>query len=470
MADPIGTLADHALGLRYDRLPAALVATLKMAMIDTVGAILAGRYSLFGRTIIQRALETGGRGEAQLIGAGLRIPVAEAAFANAILGRCLELDDVHEGSPRTGYGHGGHINIAVMPAVLAALDVAPSPVAGTEVLAAMAAGGDLIARIRLAAGEAGRLGWEGPTVAPFGVVAAAGRILGLDRQTLLHAMSAAYSQCAGNVQSTTDGGWDVWLNAGTAARSGMLAVDLARRGFLGTSAPLLGTSGLYPLYFRGEYHEDALTGQLGEFFESQHVSVKPYASCKATHNAIYTAMRLQRDRGLAVQDIRRIVIHTSRYSLKLVGLDGSGQPKPMPSDVGKAQFHLGFTVATGLVHGTVMPDVLEAALHDPDVQRLSEATEVLHSAAKDKLQKQRGYQPDDVTIEMTDGSSFTACEPYTIGHPSNPMSRSEVAEKFRNCIRLGMSPGGHIDAPFFLDLVDRLEDLPDARLLCRALA
>ena len=32
--------------------------------------------------------------------------VAEAAFANAVMARCRELDDVHEGSPRVGMGQG----------------------------------------------------------------------------------------------------------------------------------------------------------------------------------------------------------------------------------------------------------------------------------------------------------------------------------------------------------------------------
>lgn len=470
MDDPVVRLVAHARDTRCEQLSPALVDALKASLIDTVGAIVAGARAPMGRMLLQRAHEQGGRGEAVLVGTGLRVPAAEAAFANAVLGRCLELDDVHEASPRVRRGHGGHVNIAIVPAVLAALDLAPQPVSGADVLAALAVGGDLIARIRLAAGEAGRLGWEGPTVAPFGVVAAAGRVLGLDAPSMHSAMSAAYAQCAGNIQATTDGAWDVWLNAGTAARAGMLAIDLARRGYRGTAAPLLGSSGLYPLYFRGEYHEDALLGELGTFFESEHVSLKPYASCKASHNAIYTAIRLARANRLAPEDIRRITIHTSRYGLTLVGLDSAGQPKGLPRTLGEAQFHLGFAVATGIVHGAVMPDVLEAALDDPRVRALCERTEIVHLPAKDELQRERGYPPDDVTLLARDGVAHTGCETYTLGHPCNRMTRAELEDKFGRCLKLGEAAGSRIDAQAFLHRVDELEHLPDARGLTGPLA
>jgi 2-methylcitrate dehydratase PrpD len=53
-------------------------------------------------------------------------------------------------------------------------------------------------------------------------------------------MGAAYSHCCGTGLSNVDGGWDGWLPAGQAARAGVGAAELARRGYVGTKVPLLG--------------------------------------------------------------------------------------------------------------------------------------------------------------------------------------------------------------------------------------
>jgi len=90
-ADPILTLVDHARRVRYEDLPSHVVETVKQAIIDTVGAGLAGSSAELGRIVAAMARENGGG-----------IPAREAAFVHAIMARCRELDDVHEGSPRVG--------------------------------------------------------------------------------------------------------------------------------------------------------------------------------------------------------------------------------------------------------------------------------------------------------------------------------------------------------------------------------
>ena len=454
--DPILTLVDHALGVRYEDLPPHVVEVVKKAIIDTVGAGLAGSSAELGRIVGAMARD----------GYGERIPASEAAFVHAIMARCRELDDVHEGSPRVGFGHGGHVNVMIMPAALAVIERLSYPVSGRELITAIAVGGDILVRLRLAAGEAGRLGWEGPTVAPFGVAATAGRLLRLDKGMLANAMGAAYAHCAGNVLSTSDGTWDVWLNAGIAARAGVVAAELAWRGHRGARAPLLGAAGLYPLYFRGEYHEAALLSELGTDFESGNVSIKPYAACKATHHPIYTALELKRRHGIAPAAIAHIVVRTSDYNMRLAGLDEHGAPKVAPRSVNDAQFSIPFTMALALVKGAVMPDTLsEDALADAAVLGLARRIELQVTEAKNALAKQEGYVPADVDIHMQDGSVWRGCEPYVKGHPRNPMDFDEVVAKFMRCAALAASPVAAEALETFCETVRRLETMDDTRLL-----
>ena len=469
--DPIVSLVDHALGARYDDLPAHVVTTVKHAIIDTVGAGLAGSSAELGRLVAAMTCDNGGAPHSTLWVSGDKVPAAEAAFANAIMARCRELDDVHEGSPRVGHGHGGHVNVMIVPAALAVLERLPRPVSGKELITAIAVGGDILVRLRLAAGDAGRLGWEGPTVSPFGVAATVGRLHRLDDAALLNAMGAAYAHCSGNVLSTSDGTWDVWLNAGMGARAGVVAVDLARRGHRGARAPLLGSAGLYPLYFRGEYHADALLSGLGTDFESGAVSIKPYAACKATHHAIYTALALLREHPIDPAAIERIVVRTSDYMMTLAGLNEHGEPKVAPRNINEAQFSIPFTMALAMLKGSVLPDTLtDAALADPAILRLARKIELCVTEAKNELAKREGYPPVDVDIHTTGGGVFRGCEPCVKGHPRNPMTFDEVVEKFRRCAELSARelPRGALDE--FCARVADLELLEDVRSMPRYLA
>ena len=469
--DPTVALVDHALGVRYEDLPASVVRTIKHAIIDTAGAGLAGSSAPLGRIVADMARDNGGTPASTLWSYGDRLPVSEAAFTNAVMARCRELDDVHEGSQRVGHGHGGHVNVAIVPAALAIVERLPYPVSGRELITAIAVGGDILVRLRLAAGDAGRLGWEGPTVAPFGVAATVGRLQRLNKDELTSAMSAAYAHCSGNVQSTTDGTWDVWLNAGMGARAGVVAVELARRGHRGAHAPLLGSAGLYPLYFRGEYHADALLSELGKDFESGAVSIKPYAACKATHHAIYTALVLLHRHHIDPRSIEHIVVRTSDYTMRLAGLNEHGEPKHAPRTINEAQFSIPFTMALAMITGAVLPDTLtEASLTDPEILNLSRRITLTVTDAKNEQAKSAGYAPTDVDIHTINGRVFRGCEPDVPGHPRNPMSFGEVVEKFHRCAALSAVKLSAEALQRFCSGVAGLESCDDVRTMPRGLA
>jgi 2-methylcitrate dehydratase PrpD len=464
--DPIVALVDHALGVRYEDLPSDVVETVKNAIVDTAGAGLAGSSAECGGIVANMTREHGGAPESTLWVYGDAVPAAEAAFANAVMARCRELDDVHEGSSRAGQGHGGHVNVVIVPAALAVLERLPRPVTGRELIAAIAVGGDILVRLRLAAGDAGRAGWEGPTVSPFGVAATVGRLHRLDHDTLSRAMGAAYAHCSGNVLSTSDGTWDVWLNAGIGARAGVVAVELARRGHRGARSPLLGGAGLYPLYFRGEYHADALLSGLGRQFESGAISIKPYAACKATHHPIYTSLALASAHHIDPASIERIVVRTSDYMMTLAGLNEHGEPKYAPRTINEAQFSMPFTIALALMKGGVLPDTLtEHALADPAILALARKVTLTVTDAKNELGRRQGYPPVDVEIHCSDGSIWSGCEPYVKGHPHNPMTFSEVGEKFRRCAELSALPIASVTLDEFCDRVANLESVEDVRAI-----
>lgn len=464
--EPMGQILEHVSRVRYEDLPAGTVEVVKKAIVDTVGAGIAGSSAPIGKMVSEMVRGWEGRKQSRVWVYGDRVPAQEAAFANAVMARCRELDDCHEGNKRRGGGIGGHIGVTVVPAVLAMAESSPAPVSGKRLILAIAVGGDIVARLRLAAGESGLAGWVAETSSPFGIVAAAAKLFDLGPELVANAMGAAYAFCSGNVLSTTDGSWDIWLAGGIGARGGMLAVDLARRGYIGSKSPLTGSAGLYPLYFRNEYHEKALLSGLGKEFEIANVSIKPYSSCKATHHGIYTVLELAKKHGLTPDVIERIEVKTTSYQMRLVGRNEKGEFKHSPRTVNEAQFSLPFTVATALIRGTVFPDVLtEESLKDAEIVSLARKVAVEATPEKDELMRTQGQPPSDVSIYTSGGKVYSGSEPFVKGHPQNPMSFDECAAKFWRCVALSARPLGRTGLARFLREIEGLEQVEDMRSL-----
>lgn len=277
-------------------------------------------------------------------------------------------------------------------------------------------------------------------------------------------MGAAYAHCSGNLLSITDGTWDVWLNPGRGARSGLISVELARRGHQGSKVPLLGIYGLYPLYFRNEYHEDTLLSDLGKRFESVNVSIKPYSSCKCTHQAIYTTLTLLKKHNIKADQVERVGVKTCTYNMDLVVLNEKGEHKFVPRTLHEAQFSLPFTIATAIIKGDVFLEVLdEKTIKDPEILRLSRKVLVENTPEKDKILTKERFPPDDVEIYTKDGKVYSGCEMYAKGHPQNPMTFDEVIEKFERCIRVSAKPLKRKKTDEFLAKVKNIEEFDDVR-------
>ena len=91
---------------------------------------------------------SGAAARATLLGFGGKAPAAWAAFGNGSLGHMLDYDDSFVGDGEAGQVHIGHVSVATIPATLA-LAEALGGVSGRELIAAVAAGTDLMCRIGL---------------------------------------------------------------------------------------------------------------------------------------------------------------------------------------------------------------------------------------------------------------------------------------------------------------------------------
>lgn len=460
--DPIRKFVRHFVSARYEDLSPKVIEAVKMTVLDTAGAALAGSSSEPGRGIARIVQRYGGAGGSTLLAHGGRVAPPMAALANGVMARCCELDGTHESG-------GGHVGVCLVPAALALAESAPGPVSGREQALGIALGVDMLCRLRMGAGKSKAIGWMAETMAPMSVAAMGSRLLGLDEERMLDAVGLAYASCSGNVQPTVEGAWSLWTPAGSAAAAGILAIDMAREGFQGPRNPLLGEFGLYRLYFRGDYDEEALLGGLGERNEIVHNSLKPYPTCKYTHHAIATTLALVREHALRPEQVRRVTVATNAMGAAQCGFDAAGAPKTAPPTPGAAKFSIPFTVAAAIARRQVtLEEFTEEAIRDAGLLALAARVETRVDPAKDALPML--YPPMDVRIETTDGRVIVGCEPFVKGHPENPFTLGDCVERFMTAAGAAVRPLARERLERFVSMVENLEDVKDAGELAPLLA
>jgi 2-methylcitrate dehydratase PrpD len=453
--DPMQTFVTHFRAARYEDLAPEIVETVKITILDTMGAALAGSASEAGRGIARLARRHGaGVAGSTLVVHGGKIAPPMAALGNGVMARCLELDGTHE----TG---GGHVGVCMVPAALALAESAPSPLSGRTLVVGIALGVDMLCRLRMGAGKSKAIGWMAETMAPMAIAAMGSTLLGLPEDTTLDAIGVAYASCSSNVQPTVEGAWSLWTPAGTAASSGLLAIDMAREGFRGPRHPLLGEFGLYRLYFRGDYDEAALLGELGQRNEITNVSLKPYPTCKYTHHAIATALRLVGAHGVTPEQVKRVTVATNTMGAAQCGFDATGAPKIAPETANAAKFSIPFTVAAAIARRRVtLAEFTEASVHDPALRDLAARVQTRVDPAKDALPML--YPPMDVTVETTDGRVLSGCEQFVKGDPRDPFTLADCVERFTAAAASAARPLPAADLEQFVTMVEHLEDVKDA--------
>jgi 2-methylcitrate dehydratase PrpD len=259
-------ILENVVAVSFRELSEEVVEATKKSVIDTLAAAIAGRKAIGCETVVRLVKEWGGKKEATILSYGFRVPFPNAIFANSVMSRALDLDEVHDNGTV-------HPSATVVPATLGAAEYVKG-VSGKEFIAANALGIDLICRMSLA-----------PTVGcsisgmnfsfqcgTFGAAAAVGKLLKLNRDQMLNALGIAYSQAAGNSQCYIDGSLTIRVQQGLSAKAGAISAVLGQRGITGAEHFFEGKFGYFNIYHKGGFNRNILLRNLGKHFEGVNVS------------------------------------------------------------------------------------------------------------------------------------------------------------------------------------------------------
>jgi 2-methylcitrate dehydratase PrpD len=409
---PTETLAAYAASFEHTDLPTEVVHHAKRAVIDWHASVFPGLASPVVGMLESALAEDLDRGDARLIG-GRPCTLRTAALINGTAAHAAEVDD----SFRDAMYHPGAATIA---AALAAGQHTGAD--GRAFLRGVVLGYEISTRIGVVLGRPHYRYWHNTgTVGTFGAAAAAGCILGLDRNAFAHALATAATFTAGLQQAFRMDSMSKPLHAGRAAEAGVLAALLARQGVTGSLDVLDGESGLGRAMAEDPSWAD-VGATLGRDFHIKRLTFKNHIGCGHTFAAIDGALALRQRHRLAAMDIAAVRVATYRPALDIACYG-------IPATANEARFSFPYVVATALVHGSVRLAAYEPErLQDPRTRALMERIAI--DVDPDIDAGFPGRRAARVEITLTDGRRFEHVQPNRKGDPEEPLTDPELHDKF----------------------------------------
>jgi 2-methylcitrate dehydratase PrpD len=419
------TLARYVANLRYEDIPEKVLERARNTICDTVGAIIFG-YSLpWSQMIVDYATTYGRGGKSRILGpGGDSVHPPMAALANGALAHAFELDGAAQPSA------GAHPCATTFPAALAIAQ--ERGFGGRDILTCFVAATEVLLRIGTATKKSNEhRGFHAPgTTGPFAAAVGAGKLLGFDESRLVNTIGIAASLSGGLVQFSRSGtgGMVKRLHFGRANESGVLAANLAERGFTGPHDILEGEFGFLRV-FCDEFDIGKLTAGLGETFMTTNIYMKRFAchgSCQAPLQAL---QGLQDKHEFSAAHVERIDVHGSR---DMVDRHNILEPK----DRMLAQYSVPFAMALALFRDPRDPRSFDdSAISD---------TDILAMTRRVRLHQEEGATASGavVTIMLKDGTAIQERVTQIKCTPALPPTRADVYEKFsvltRDCSRKNM--------------------------------
>ena len=418
MSEITQTLADHATGLRYEDLPPEVADKACELVLDLVGIGLRASADAASTPPIRDAvLALAGPGSASMFGEARQVHPAHAALFNGALAHSLDFDDTHRDSSL-------HPGAAVVPAVLALAE--HHGIGGERAVAAIVAGYDITCKLGMAVNPKSHYerGFHPTaTLGVFGATAAGANLLGLSAEELVAAFGVNGSQAAGSLQFLENGSYNKRLHPGLAAHSAILALELARHGFVGSSSPIEGRRGLLRGYSDAAEPERAVAG-LRERWEIMHTAIKPYPCCRYSHAGLDIVCDLVAEHELRADEVEHVRVGLCDAANDLIG--APLERKRRVENIVDGQFSMPFVTAVALTRGRMTWGDYEL-VGDAGVDALMGRVDVAPSAEANAAYPERWLT--SVEIETGRGT-FADARSRTRGEPEAPLSFDEVRAKF----------------------------------------
>jgi len=419
--------ADFLVSMRTRELPAEVLDHARLCLADWLGVAMGAKDEPAAHVVYQTSTEWRSAGRCTvLLGGTMGAPVA--ALCNGTLAHCLDFDDTYVKGVT-------HISAPVWAATLAlGEEVGASE---EDMLRAYVAGFEAAARAGYGLGElVTARGWHGTGVfGRIGAAASASVLLKLDTNAAIHALGTAATQASGLTASF--GTMAKPFHAGKAAMDGVIAAQLASKGFIAAESLLDPGCGLDNALIQDR--SAALLPADFSAWEILNNSFKPYAACHLTHPAI-DAAKLIRSRQPNAFSARSITVAVGALAKQVTGEKSGAPNSPL-----EGKFDLKYCVALAL-HGHSLS---AADFHEP--MRLDPGVAATASRIQVNADARYGFASAHLHADMGSAEPMDVEITVAKGHPGNALSWGDMQDKFTGLLHLGASK----DATLLFSCVQR---------------
>jgi 2-methylcitrate dehydratase PrpD len=203
---------------------------------------------------------------------------------------------------------------------------------------------------------------------------------------------------------------------------------------------------------------------LGERFEVDNLSFKPYPCCRYAHGPINAALRCAKRNRISSDSVEEIKVHLVGHPF----FDMVSRPFELRGDPSvDAQFSIPYTVAIALLDGHVFldsfqPETVKERARNPLLKKIS----VFRDRA---IRDPQSLGPVTVEIRTKSGTVFSETVEEFKGHPKNTMTEEECRDKFLRCSGYSSKPFSREDLEKIMEAVLRLERLKNTNNLMKLL-
>lgn len=458
---PTVDIAEFAARCTFAEIPGDVVALAKKSILDALGVGLAGAADE-GATILRNYVESfGGTGSASLLGSAVSAPPALTALSNGMAMHMDDYDDTLRSSVTDVDKGSVHPTAGILSAVLALGQ--QHGCSGEAILVAYLVGVEAVGKIADAMGPRHfRAGFHGTaTCVGLGAAVAGARLLDLSADGIAIALGIAASRSAGLRENF--GTMVKPFHAGQAAETGVMAAELASRGFSASGQILEASRGYFSAYGDG-FDRGWIEGRLGNpwAFENPGVWIKPFPSGMRTHPGMSALQKMMTKHNFGAGDVDGLRVRTNEavYNTLL-------HHRPKTGLQGK--FSMEFSLAIILRDGMAgLAAFTDATVQQPDIQAM--IAKVDYQAYGDEEAQAGEFTNVTTLLEVTlrDGRRLEERADICKGSTDDPMSFQEVADKVREGAAFRGAKPSSVEA--IVERVEQLERLESISSLGRAIA
>ena len=405
--------------LSLDDIPVEARVVAKTGITDCFGVMIAGARDPAIALIDRELAGSNGAAQASLIPSLKKRDVEDAALVNGAAAHVLDYDDVTLD---------GHPSAVLVPAIIAQGEALGA--SGAELVTAYVAGYEVWAELLIRESvPLHQKGWH-PTAVRGTVAAAAAcaKLRGLGPEKTQTALAIAASMAGGLVANF--GSLTKCFHVGRAAQSGVLAARLADAGFTASPDVLEHQSGFLAAFSPTGERDLALPFVAKEkiwHIVRQGLNLKRYPICYATHRAIDAALALTNEHDLKPADIDQIRVSTGDMQMLMLRND-------RPKTAFEAKFSMQFAMASSIVARAVgLSQLTDEFVARPEVQSLF--PKVTIETTKETMNGSAFAPSEAVEIRTSKGRVLSSGPVvHAQGSMQQPLSRTELQEKFDDCL------------------------------------